>query len=97
MYGIQILPFYLNLPQDAIGTVCHQSGLLSSDLHLIPCTGFIGEFQLEPLIPALPQLEHVCHRQSQISNISAAYANPSIMFFQSVRHDPFEKTVEEGG
>ena len=31
----------LNLPQDAIGTVCHQSGLFSTDLHLIPCAGFI--------------------------------------------------------
>ena len=31
----------LNLPQDAIGTVCHQSGLFSIDLHLMPCAGFI--------------------------------------------------------
>ena len=33
----------------------------------------------------------------QIGNISAAYANLPIMFFQSIRHDPFEKNVEEGG
>ena len=33
----------------------------------------------------------------QIDNISATYANLSIMFFQSVRHDLFEKNVEEGG
>ena len=29
--------------------------------------------------------------------ISAAYANLPIMFFQGIRHDPFEKNVEEGG
>ena len=33
----------------------------------------------------------------QIGNISAAYANLPIMFFQGIRHDPFEKNVEEGG
>ena len=33
----------------------------------------------------------------QIGNISAAYANLPIMFFQGTRHDPFEKNVEEGG
>ena len=31
----------INLPQDAIGTVCHKSSLFSTDLHLIPCAGFI--------------------------------------------------------
>ena len=31
----------LNLPQDAIGTVCHQCGLFSTDLHLILCASFI--------------------------------------------------------
>ena len=40
-YGTHILPFYLNLPSDAIGTVCHQPGLLSTDLHLIRCAGFV--------------------------------------------------------
>ena len=33
----------------------------------------------------------------QIGNISAAYANLPIMFFKGIRHDPFEKNVEEGG
>ena len=33
----------------------------------------------------------------KIGNISASYDNLSIMFFQSVRHDPLEKTVEERG
>ena len=29
---------------DAIGAVCHQFGLLSIDLHLIPCSGFVETF-----------------------------------------------------
>ena len=33
----------------------------------------------------------------QIGNISATYANLPIMFFQGIRHDPFEKNVEESG
>ena len=32
----------------------------------------------------------------QIDNISAAYANLSVMFFQSIRDDPFSINVEEG-
>ena len=55
------------------------------------------DFLLELLAPALPQLEHLCHRQTQIGNISAAYANLPIMFFQGIRHDPFEKNVEGVG
>ena len=51
-----LLPF---LSLDAIGAVCHQFGLLCTDLHLIPCAGFVGL-----LAPALPQLEHLCHRQT---------------------------------
>ena len=33
----------------------------------------------------------------QICNISVAYGNRPIMFFQGKRHDPFEKNVEGGG
>ena len=33
-YDTQLLRFYLNLPQDAISAVCHQFGLLDTDLHL---------------------------------------------------------------
>ena len=47
-YSAQLLSFYVYLSLDAIGTVCHQFGLLRTDLHLIPCSGF-------------PQLEHLCH------------------------------------
>ena len=32
---------YLYLSLDAIGAVCHKFGLLVTDLHLIPCTGFV--------------------------------------------------------
>ena len=42
-------PWYWNalLPLsllDAIGTVCHQFGLFGTDLHLIPCKGFVENF-----------------------------------------------------
>ena len=42
------------------------------------------------------KLEHLCHRQTAVGNISAAYANLP-MFFQDIRHDPFKKNVEESG
>ena len=58
---------------------------------------FSRDFLLELLAPALPQLEHLCHRKPQIGNISAAYANLPMMFFQGIRHDPFDKNVAEGG
>ena len=34
----------LSLSLDAIGTVCHQFGLLRTDLHLIPCADFVVTF-----------------------------------------------------
>ena len=37
-------PFDLYLSLDAIGTVYHQFGLLRTDLHLIPCAGFVETF-----------------------------------------------------
>ena len=40
----QLLRFFLYLSLDAIGTVFHQFGLLRSDLHLIPCAGFVETF-----------------------------------------------------
>ena len=43
---VQLLPFYLYLSQDAIGTVCHQFGLLRTELHHIPCAGFCRDFLL---------------------------------------------------
>ena len=41
---LKLLAFYLNLPQDAIGAVCHQFGRHSTYLHLIPCAGFVQTF-----------------------------------------------------
>ena len=38
--GTQRLSFNLYLPADGIGAVCHQFGLLRTDLHFIPCAGF---------------------------------------------------------
>ena len=39
--GTQLLAFYLNLPKDATGTVCHQFGLLSTDLHRIQASSLV--------------------------------------------------------
>ena len=41
-----LLPFSLSLSLslDAIGAVCHQFGLLGTNLHLIPCEGFVESF-----------------------------------------------------
>ena len=38
----------------AIGAVCHQFGLLGTDLHLIQCAGFCRDFLLGHLAHALP-------------------------------------------
>ena len=54
----------LNLSQDAICTVCHQSGLFSTNLPSYTLCRFYRDSQLGLLIPALPQLEHLCHWQS---------------------------------
>ena len=40
----QLLSFYLYLSLDAICAVRHQYGLLRTDLHLIPCAGFVETF-----------------------------------------------------
>ena len=37
-------PFHLYLSLDPIGAVCHQFGLLRTDLLLIPCAGFVETF-----------------------------------------------------
>ena len=39
--GIHLLSFHLDFPLDATVAVCHQFGLLSTDLHLMPCAGFV--------------------------------------------------------
>ena len=93
-YSTQLLSFYLYL------SGCHWRCLSSvwTSLHWSPSYAlcrFCRDFLLGFLALALPQLEHLCHLQTD--NISATYANLSIMFFQSIRHEPFEKNVEEGG
>ena len=44
VWSSPLLSFYLYLTLDAIGIVCHQFGLLRTDLHLIPCAGFVETF-----------------------------------------------------
>ena len=59
---------------------------------------FCQTFLLGLLAAGLSQLEHLCHRQTaDWYNISAAYTNLPIMFFQGIRHDPFVKNVKKGG
>ena len=38
---LKLLSIYINLCVDATGVVCHQLGLLSTDLHAIGCGGFV--------------------------------------------------------
>ena len=38
--GLQFLVVYCNVSADAIGVICHQLGLLCTDLHVICCGGF---------------------------------------------------------
>ena len=38
------VPCYLYQFLDAVGAVCHQFGLLGTDLHLITCAGFVETF-----------------------------------------------------
>ena len=56
---------------------------------------FCQDFQLGLPFSALLRKEYRC--QMQIGNSSVAYAKISSMTFQYTSHNPFEKTVEEGG
>ena len=38
---LKLLPIYFDLCVDATGVVCHQLGLLGTDLHAIGCGGFV--------------------------------------------------------
>ena len=58
----------------------------------------LSRFLLGLLAPALSSARaSMSSANSKFCNISAAYASPPIMFFQGIRHDPFEKNVKEGG
>ena len=71
----------------------YQFGHLSTDLHLLP----------RPLSRLSTRASSSCSSSarasmySAIGNISAAYTNIPIMFFQGITHDPFEKDIEKGG
>ena len=53
---------------------------------------FFCDFERGNIVPALLQ-----QGKPQTCDSSAAYANLTIMFFQSTRHNPFEKNVEKCG
>ena len=38
---IKLLSVYFDLLVDAAGVVCHQLGLLGTDLHAVDCGGFV--------------------------------------------------------
>ena len=64
-YSTQLLPFCIYLSLDAIGAVCHQLGLLGTNIHLIyTLCRFSRDFLLGLLALALPKLEHLCHRHT---------------------------------
>ena len=42
--GTKLLPFYIDLHQNAIGAVCHQFLPLSTDFHPIPCADLVETF-----------------------------------------------------
>ena len=77
---------------------CHCLSSVWSSPHWSPSNTlcrFCRDFLLELLAPALPQLEHLCHRQT--GNIFAACANLPIMFFQGIRHDLSRKMLKRVG
>ena len=39
---LQLLSTYFNLCVDASGVVCHQLGLLGTDIHAVGCGGFVA-------------------------------------------------------
>ena len=39
--SLKLLSIYFNLCLDATGVVCHQLGLIGTDLHAVGCEGFV--------------------------------------------------------
>ena len=76
----QFLAFYLDLLLGGICAVCHQFGLLST--YLYTWCSICKNFQLWMLFSLYT------------GNSFAAYANLFIKFFQSIRHNRFEESVE---
>ena len=58
-YSAQLLSFYLYLSLDAIGTVCHQFGLLCTDL--LPCAAFNNLVLTNTLGPHKPSRRWTWH------------------------------------
>ena len=43
-YSTKLLSFHFNFPLDVMSALCDQLGLVSTDLNLIPCAGFVETF-----------------------------------------------------
>ena len=67
--------------------------VFSTYLHFIPGAGLVETSDLYFLLFFRKSTNVI--GKSQIGNTSAAYANLSIMAFQKIRHNTFEKNVEE--
>ena len=81
-----------------IGAVCHQIGLHSIDLHLIPCAIF-STLSAWASTSCSSSATAYMSSANHFDNISATYVNLSIMVFQSIRirYDLFETNIEEDG
>ena len=88
LQGFCSLLVKLDFLLDAIGAIRHQFSLLSSDLHLVQVLSRLlikdSSSCSSSTRASLPLAN------SKLINTSATYASLSIIFFQSIRHDPFE-------
>ena len=73
--GLQFLVVYDNVSADVIGAICHQLGLLCTDLHAICCGGLFTAL-------ALVQLGHQCRQQNIVCNCPASDTDCSYMVFK---------------
>ena len=93
----EFLPFYLYLSLDVINAVCHQFGLLGTDLHLY-LVQVLSKLSTRASSSCSPSARApISSANRRLGNISAAYATLPIMVFQGIRHDPFEKILNRVG
>ena len=62
---LKLLSIYFSRCVDATGVVCHQLGLLGTDLHAIGCGGFVEMLNQFLPVPLPLMLSHQCHQQSE--------------------------------
>ena len=91
-------PRYLKLV--TVPNFCHFIFISLSLALFVISLGFSALISILYLVQVLSRLStrafSSCSSSARAS-ISAAYANLPIIFFQGIRHDPFEKNAEKGG